>query len=82
MDCDMYRDIRHNLCNEATTVQLDFRKQCTENRDANCCNKRFVNIYKSTKNNNTRKQCNVIVNMYLALMKQRISSQKRIVRNY
>ena len=27
MDCEMYRDIRHNLFNEITTVQLDFREQ-------------------------------------------------------
>ena len=27
MDCEMYRDIRHNLFNEITTVKLDFREQ-------------------------------------------------------
>ena len=27
MDCEMYRDIRHNLFNEITTVELDFREQ-------------------------------------------------------
>ena len=27
MDCEMYRDIRHDLFNEITTVELDFREQ-------------------------------------------------------
>ena len=27
MDCNMYRDICHNLFNEITNVQLDFREQ-------------------------------------------------------
>ena len=27
MDCNMYKDIRHNLLIEITTVQLDFREQ-------------------------------------------------------
>ena len=32
MDCEMYRDIRHDLFNEITTVELDFMEQSIDTR--------------------------------------------------